>query len=149
MQDKHLYEYAVIRVVPRVEREEFLNIGVVLYCARPRFLQALFVLDESRLGVFSGRADLRQPDASLQRPHRAQPDLPQLDLRQLAEYLLAFERICRGDPDGGPISRLPPAERFRWLTAARSTVLQTSRVHPGLCTDPGETLAGLYNQLVL
>ena len=159
MQDKHLYEYAVIRVVPRVEREEFLNIGVVLYCARPRFLQALFVLDKARLGVFLGRVDggqpdLRQPDRDrpdlsrtdgpLQRPHRDQPDL-----RQLAEYLFAFERICRGDPDGGPISRLTPAERFRWLTAARSTVLQTSRVHPGLCTDPGETLARLYNQLVL
>jgi hypothetical protein len=127
MQDKHLYEYAVIRVVPQVEREEFLNIGVVLYCSRPKFLQALFVLDEKRLCIFLHK-----------------PDIPQLE-----EYLLAFERICKGDRTGGPISRLPPAERFRWLTATRSTVLQTSRVHPGLCTDPGETLVRLYNQLVL
>jgi hypothetical protein len=127
MQDKHLYEYAVIRVVPKVEREEFLNIGVVLYCSRPKFLQTLFMLDKERLGLF-----LLTPD-----------------IQQLSAYLLAFERICNGDTAGGPISKLPPAERFRWLTAARSTVLQTSRVHPGLCTDPGETLARLYDQLVL
>jgi hypothetical protein len=127
MQDKHLYEYAVIRVVPKVEREEFLNIGVVLYCSRPKFLQTLFMLDKERLGLF-----LLTPD-----------------IQQLSAYLLAFERICNGDAAGGPISKLPPAERFRWLTAARSTVLQTSRVHPGLCMDPGETLARLYDQLVL
>jgi hypothetical protein len=127
MQDKHLYEYAVIRVVPQVEREEFLNIGVVLYCSRPKFLEALFVLEETRLCIFLHK-----------------PDIPQLE-----EYLLAFQRICKGDPAGGPISLLPPAERFRWLTAARSTVLQTSRVHPGFCADPGETLRKLYHQLVL
>jgi len=117
-------------VVPQVEREEFLNVGVVLYCARPRFLQTLFVLDEERLGGFLRRSGT-------------------LDTRQLEEYLLAFQRICRGDAAGGPISQLPPAERFRWLTAARSTVLQTSRVHPGLCSDPEETLRKLYYQLVM
>ena len=125
MQDKHLYEYAVIRVVPRVEREEFLNVGVVLYCARPRFLGVRFALNEQRLGAFAP------------------------DLLQLAEYLLAFERICKGDPSGGPIAALTPAERFRWLTATRSTVLQTSRVHPGFCTSPEETLGRLFGELVL
>ena len=125
MQDKHLYEYAVIRVVPRVEREEFLNVGVVLYCARPRFLGVRFALNEQRLGAFAP------------------------DLLQLAEYLLAFERICKGDPSGGPIAALAPAERFRWLTATRSTVLQTSRVHPGFCVSPEETLGRLFGELVL
>jgi len=125
MQDKHLYEYAVIRVVPRVEREEFLNVGVVLYCARPRFLGVRFALNEQRLGAFAP------------------------DLLQLAEYLLAFERICKGDPSGGPIAALTPAERFRWLTATRSTVLQTSRVHPGFCVSPEETLGRLFGELVL
>ena len=125
MQDKHLYEYAVIRVVPRVEREEFLNVGVVLYCARPRFLGVRFALNEQRLGAFAP------------------------DLLQLAEYLLAFERICKGDPSGGPIAALTPAERFRWLTATRSTVLQTSRVHPGFCASPDETLGRLFGELVL
>lgn len=125
MQDKHLYEYAVIRVVPRVEREEFLNVGVVLYCARPRFLGVRFALNEQRLGAFAP------------------------DLLQLAEYLLAFERICKGDPSGGPIAALTPAERFRWLTATRSTVLQTSRVHPGFCASPEETLGRLFGELVL
>lgn len=132
MQDKHLYEYAVIRVVPRVEREEFLNVGVVLYCARPRFLGVRFALNEQRLGAFApGRSD-------------AEPEL-----LQLVGYLLAFERICKGDPTGGPIAALTPAERFRWLTATRSTVLQTSRVHPGFCASPEETLERLFGELVL
>jgi hypothetical protein len=127
MQDKHLYEYAVIRVVPRVEREEFLNVGVVLYCARPKFLGVSFALDGKRLAAFT-----------------CEPDL-----LQLSEYLLAFERICKGYPDAGPIAALTPAERFRWLTATRSTVLQTSRVHPGFCASPEETLGRLFGELVL
>lgn len=136
MQDKHLYEYAVIRVVPRVEREEFLNVGVVLYCARPRFLGVRFALNEHRLGAFApGRTDAEPGGA--------------IEPLQLAEYLLAFERICKGDPNGGPIAALTPAERFRWLTATRSTVLQTSRVHPGFCTSPEETLGRLFGELVL
>ena len=139
MQDKHLYEYAVIRVVPRVEREEFLNVGVVLYCARPRFLGVRFALNEQRLGAFApGRSGAER---------REVPASP--DLLQLVEYLLAFERICKGDPTGGPIAALTPAERFRWLTATRSTVLQTSRVHPGFCASPEETLGRLFGELVL
>lgn len=127
MQEKHLFEYAVIRVVPQVEREEFLNVGVIVYCSTQKFLQAVFKLDELKLRVFSSRADIPV----------------------LKERLLAFERICIGSPEGGPIARLPIASRFRWLTAARSTVIQTSSVHPGLCENAGETLMRLYQQLVL
>jgi len=127
MQENHLFEYAVIRVVPQVEREEFLNVGVVLYCAGQKFLQAIFKLDEQRLLTFYHK----------------------LDIHEISEYLNAFERICKGGSDAGPIGKLPVAERFRWLTATRSTVVQTSKVHPGLCTDAGEMLERLFTQLVL
>lgn len=125
---RHLFEYAVIRVVPRVEREEFVNVGVILYCAGPGFLQACYELPEARLRSLAGDAEL---------------DLPDLTAR-----LRAFERICRGRTEGGPIGQLAVAARFRWLTATRSTVVQTSPVHPGLCADPAETLARLFDQLV-
>jgi len=122
-----LFEYAVIRVVPRVEREEFLNIGVVLYCARQKFLSTMFVLDEERLRAF--------------------PACP--DTRELTEFLNAFAKICKGGEGAGPIGRLTLPERFRWLTATRSTILQTSKVHPGFCADAGAMLEKLYFQLVL
>ena len=122
----HLYEYALIRVVPRVEREEFLNVGVVLYCSARGFLETQYYLPEDRLRAFS----------------------PNLDLAELTERLRAFADICAGRKRGGAIGQLPTAARFRWLTAQRSTVVQTSPVHPGLCTDPAETLARLFAQLV-
>ena len=127
MQDNHLFEYAVIRIVPRVEREEFLNVGVILYCPKPKFLQTLFHLDEERLRIFS----------------------PHLDIREVEEHLRAFEQISLGGPDAGPIGKLDMASRFRWLTATRSTVVQTSRVHPGFCGDPPTALQKLYSRLVL
>lgn len=126
MQGEYLFEYAVIRIVPRVEREEFINVGVVLYCAKQRFLEARFHLNEDKLAAFCEKTDISE----------------------LSEYLLAFERICRGGDDAGPIGLLPVAERFRWLTATRSTVLQTSRVHPGFCSDASEMLNKLFQQLV-
>lgn len=126
MPEKHLFEYAVIRVVPRVEREEFLNVGVILYCSAQGFLQTVYELNEERLRAFSD----------------------ELDLFELQERLRAFERICAGRSAGGVIGQLPIAARFRWLTAARSTVVQTSPVHPGLCADAAETLARLFAQLV-
>ena len=126
MSEKHLFEYAVIRVVPRVEREEFLNVGVILYCSAQAFLQTQFTLPEVRLCAFS----------------------PELDLPELWERLRTFERICAGRFEGGSIGQLPIAARFRWLTAARSTVVQTSPVHPGLCADAEQTLAQLFAQLV-
>jgi len=127
MHEKTLFEYAVIRVVPRVEREEFLNVGVVLYCAKQKFLQAVFQLDEQRLKSLS--ADL--------------------DVDEVKEHLLAFEQICIGGTQGGPIGKLDMASRFRWLTATRSTVVQCSKVHPGFCKDAAETLNKLHQQLVL
>ncbi len=127
MQEKHLFEYAVIRVVPRIEREEFLNVGVVVYCRNEAFLQMLFTLDEARLTAL----------------------FPKLDIEEIRAHLCAFEKICQGKPEAGPIARLDLAGRFRWLTARRSTVIQTSAVHPGLCLNAWETLARLYQQLVL
>ena len=127
MQEHHLFEYAVIRVVPRVEREEFLNVGVILYCTSRKFLKVRFKLDEERIRCFS----------------------PSIDPAELLQNLQAFERISSGDKDSGPIACLDAASRFRWLTAVRSTVLQTSRVHPGFCKEPDETLEKLYSDLVL
>ena len=126
MQDNHLFEYAVIRVVPKVEREEFLNVGVVLYCSRQRFLKFLYSLNEQRLVSFA----------------------PSLDIEELRSHLEAFDLIARGDPKGGPIAKLDAASRFRWLTATRSTILQSSKVHPGLCDQPEKGLEKLFKELV-
>jgi len=127
MPAKHLFEYAVLRVVPRVEREEFINVGVILYCAAQGFLQVTCQFDEARLLAFAG---------------------PGLDLADVRERLRSFERICRGRPTGGPIGQLAVASRFRWLTAQRSTIIQTSPVHPGLCHDAAAMLTSLHAQLV-
>lgn len=127
MQENHLFEYAVIRVVPYVEREEFLNVGVILFCSKQKFLQATFELDEHRLKSFCAK----------------------LDLDELKQYTHSIERICAGGKDAGLIGQLPMAERFRWLTATRSTIVQTSKVHPGLCTDAQEMITRLHSQLVL
>lgn len=122
-----LFEYAVIRIVPRVEREEFLNAGVILYCAKERFLQAKVCLNEERLAAFC----------------------IDTDKEELKHHLDAIQRICVGDSSAGPIAKLDIAARFRWLTATRSTVVQTSKVHPGLCKSPVQTLQKLYTRLVL
>jgi Protein of unknown function (DUF3037) len=127
MQESHLFEYAVIRVVPKVEREEFFNVGVILLCSKLKFLQAHIQLNEERLTALC----------------------PRLDRAELQEHIHSFERICAGGPDGGPIGQLPLTERFRWLTAARSTMVQTSQVHPGLCDDPKQMLNHLVDQLVV
>lgn len=127
MQDQYLFEYAVIRVVPRVEREEFLNVGVILFSAKKKFLKSICRIDEDRLRAFA----------------------PQLDPQEVKEHLMSFGRICSGGPEAGPIGRLDEASRFRWLTATRSTILQTSKVHPGLSCDPEGTLNRLFEQLVL
>lgn len=127
MQERHLFEYAVIRVVPRVERGEFLNVGAILYCSSQKFLQTLFHIDEDRLKVFS----------------------KDVDMNELGAYLHSFEKICKGGSEGGPIGQLPLADRFRWLTAVRSTIVQTSPVHPGLCLNARETLENLFSEQVL
>src|SRR5215203_6596532 len=126
MQDKHLFEYAVIRVVPRVEREEFLNVGIILYCRSKKYLECIYQLDKPRLQVLCYA----------------------LDCNDVEEHLRSFENICKGTGEAGTIGRLDIASRFRWLTATRSTVVQTSKVHPGLCQEPKETLQKLFEQLV-
>ena len=127
MQEKHLFEYAVIRVVPRVEREEFINVGVILYCHSQKFLKVLYQLNEQKILAIS----------------------KETDVAELNTYLQALEKICIGGRDAGTIGQLPLASRFRWLTATRSSVIQSSKVHPGFCNDAGETVAGLFEQLVL
>ncbi len=126
MPENYLFEYAVIRVVPHVEREEFLNVGIVMYCAKLKFLKTKFELREERLRVLCDN----------------------MDFNELRNHTTSFEKICKGGDDAGPIGRLSMAERFRWLTATRSTVLQTSKVHPGLCQDADEMLERLFVQMV-
>ena len=127
MPENHLFEYAVIRIVPQVEREEFINAGVILYCAKLKFLGACWKLDENLLSLFA----------------------PHLDIEEVKDNLCAFEIISKGGPDAGTIGMLDIAERFRWLTATRSTILQPSSVHPGFTTDPQQTLDKLFQQLVM
>ncbi len=126
MYGKQLYEYAVIRVVPVLERGEFLNAGIILFSKRTGFIGVRIALDEKRLQVFASDLDVEQVRANLQ----------------------AFVRIAEGAPGSGPIAQLSAAERFRWLTAVRSSAIQTSRPHSGLCVDLEETLGRLFKELV-
>lgn len=126
-QENHLFEYAVIRVVPHVEREEFVNVGVILFCSRLKFLQTRVHLHEAKIKALCEK----------------------IDIEEIRNHITSFEKICAGGPDSGPIGKLSQAERFRWLTATRSTVLQTSKVHPGLCPDPLELIERLFAQFVL
>ena len=120
------YSYGIVRVVPRVEREEFLNCGVVLFSLERKYLNALIHADHTRLQTL----------------------WPHLDLSELDSQLNAIERIAQGDPTAGPIALLPVRERFHWLVSPRSTVVQVSPVHTGLTTDPDQTLQCLFNTLV-
>ena len=122
MQERHLFEYAVIRIMPRVERGEFLNVGVILLCKKENFLQARYEVN----------------------PQRLQALCADCDLEELAAHLDALARIAAGDPTAGVIAQLDIAGRFRWLTAQRSTVVQSSKVHPGLCDDPAAMLERLF-----
>ncbi|CAN5525069.1 DUF3037 domain-containing protein [soil metagenome] len=126
MPANHLFEYAVIRVVPRVEREEFINVGVILYCKQERFLQIKYTLSPERVCSFAAG----------------------LDMQEVEDNLQALAHICAGEKNGGPIAGLDAASRFRWITATRSTVVQPSKVHPGLCVDAAETLERLFAELV-
>lgn len=123
---KHLYEYAVVRLVPVVAREEFLNVGIVLFSKRAHYIRAKFALNAERL-------------------HNLPCDV---DLEEVQSNLKAFERIAHGDPEGGPIAALDIPSRFRWLTAVRSSAIQTSRPHPGMSQDLDATLERLFNELV-
>ena len=127
MQEKNLYEYAVIRVVPRVEREEFLNVGIILFCKRAKFIKMLYAVNEAKLLLFS----------------------EDFDLEQLELNLCSFQKVANGGKEGGPIGEFDIPSRFRWLTAIRSSAIQTSRPHTGLCTDLEETVQRLFDELVL
>jgi len=120
------YDYAVIRVVPRVDREEFLNVGVIISCPAKDFLEARIELDESRLLAFD----------------------PTLDIEAIRNYLAGIPRICAGGPAAGPIGQLSQRERFHWLVAPRSTIIQTSRVHTGRCIDPDPVSERLLDRMV-
>ncbi|MEM6379011.1 MAG: DUF3037 domain-containing protein [Bacteroidota bacterium] len=127
MPDRVTYEYAIIRLVPKVERQEFMNIGVILYSKKKRFLDLKYQIDEQRLKAFA----------------------PEIDLEFIRSYLKAWELICQGGKAGGPIGQLEIQVRFRWLTANRSTIIQSSAVHPGLCDQPELVLEQLFEEYVL
>ena len=129
-----VFEYAVVRVVPRVERGEFLNAGVVLWCRAREHLAARTHLDEDRLRALAGDPDDERGGG--------------LDLPALRRHLGALEAVCAGDPAAGAATTEGKGARFRWLVAPRSTVLQTSPVHCGLTADPTAELDRLMAQLV-
>ena len=126
MPDKFRYDYAVIRVVPKVDREEFINAGVILSCPDLKFLEARIKLDESRLRAID----------------------PNVDLELIRKHLAIIPVICRGGDDAGSIGQLPQRRRFEWLVAPRSTVIQTSPVHTGRCGDPAAALEHLVATMV-
>ena len=121
-----IYDYAVIRVVPRVERGEFVNVGVIVSCQATGLLEAGIELDPARVRALD----------------------PHIDLDTLRAHLEAIATICRGGPGSGPIGALPPRARFHWLTARRSSIIQMSPVHTGRSEDPGSILEGLLERKV-
>ena len=126
MSERHSFDYAVIRVVPYIEREEFINVGVILSCQAADFLKAVFDVDEKRLAALA----------------------PELDINEVQSHLEAMQLICEGGDKAGPIGRLPRRARFDWLVAPRSTIIQTSAVHTGLCSDPKQALEHLLQKMV-
>lgn len=126
MPDKQVFEYAIIRVVPRVEREEFLNVGVIVLVKAKGFLGMRYEMNASRLSAL----------------------YPETDLVEVSAQLRTFQKICLGDHTGGPIASLDAPSRFRWLTAKRSTIIQCSAVHPGLCDHADQTLDRLFIEMV-
>jgi len=120
------YDYAVIRVVPRVEREEFVNVGVIVSCPQRDFLECRIEVDEARLLAL----------------------FPSIDIELVRKHLASIPAICRGGDDAGPIGKLPARERFRWLIAPRSTIIQSSPAHTGRCDDPPKLLEHLMATMV-
>ena len=126
MRAQSSYDYAIVRVVPRVERGEFVNAGVILFCRTRRFLGARIALDGGRLAALA----------------------PQLDITELMQHLAVIPLVCAGGVGAGPIGLLPLADRFHWLVAPRSAMIQTSPVHSGLCDAPELALEQLLESLV-
>jgi Protein of unknown function (DUF3037) len=123
------FDYAILRIVPHVERGEFINAGVVLFCREQAFLGARTHLDQPRLRALA-------------------PDVKLALVAEIAEHLENVKRISAGDPDAGPIAQLPQPDRFHWLVSPRSTVVQVSSVHSGLCEDPAVELDHLFETTV-
>lgn len=128
MPERYAFEYAVVRIVPRIDREEFINAGVILHARAAGFLGCEIALDRELLRVLDTGGTL--------------------DADGVAAHLQAMRDVCGGAAAGGPIARLPPAERFHWLVAPRSTAIQLSPVHAGVTDDPAATLRQLYGTLV-
>ena len=126
MHARSSFDYALIRVVPRVERGECINVGVILFCRMRRFLHALIELDRQRLLALD----------------------PDCDMTLIEQHLATIPRICEGGTEAGYIGQLSQSERFHWLVAPRSTIIQTSPAHSGLCTDPAATLEHLMATMV-
>ncbi len=127
MPARSAFQYAILRIVPSIERGECLNVGVALLCPQRQFVGALVALDEARLAVLA-------------------PDLDPAEVRPALEALVA---VAEGDPAAGPLARLSPSERFGWLAAPASTIIQPSAIHTGMSEDPAETLEHLFASLVL
>ena len=127
MQDRYTFEYAIIRFVPKVEREEFFNVGVILFCKRKKFLDIKYQIDLDKFKAFA----------------------PEIELEVLNDYLNAWKLICDGDAAGGPIGKLEMSDRFRWLAACRSTIVQSSKTHPGNCLEPEKELEAIFKKRVL
>lgn len=126
MPEKILYEYAIIRYVPRVEREEFINVGIIIYSKQLNCIKLLFEINEPKIKAFSKDADVALLIANLH----------------------SFDKISKAEKDGGIIAQFDTASRFRWLTAVRSSVIQTSRPHPGFSFDIEKTATKLFNEIV-
>lgn len=127
MSDRVTFEYAIIRVVPRVEREEFINVGAIVYSKRKKYLEMEFHLNELRITGFCS----------------------EVDLDTVKDYLEAWNKICQGGKDAGPIGEFEQADRFRWLAASKSTIIQCSKTHPGMTSDPAAELKDLMERFVL
>lgn len=126
MPEQDSFDYAVIRIVPRVDRGEFINAGVIVFCRTQRYLAARVELDEARARALD----------------------PTLDLEEIASHLESIPKICAGDAQAGPIAQLTQSERFNWLVAPRSTIVQCSPVHSGLCSEPAGQLDRLMDLMV-
>jgi hypothetical protein len=127
MPEKYLYEYAVIRLVPKVEREEFLNVGVILFSKQAKYIRVLYKLDAERLNAFDCELEIEEVEKNLQ----------------------SFDKICCGKEEAGRFADWELADRFRWLTAVRSSSIQTSRPHNGFSADLDKTLERLFEEQVL
>ncbi|PTT73728.1 MULTISPECIES: DUF3037 domain-containing protein [unclassified Chryseobacterium] len=126
MQEDKIYEYAVIRLVPKVEREEFFNIGLVMFSKKEKFIKVEFYLCPDKFKLMRSK----------------------IDYEDVIQNLESFKKIADGAKDGGPIAQLEIPERFRWLTAVRSSVVQTSRPHPGKSKNLEDTFGRLFEELV-